>query len=83
MAIALDRFGFNTVTMGGELGHKLECMKAAGFAGVELWARDLIKAILGSVVDLVVHPVLGHLGPVEGTGIGVESYTISASLAAQ
>jgi hypothetical protein len=35
------------------------------------------------VVDLVVHPVLGHLGPVEGTGIGVESYTISASLAAQ
>lgn len=35
------------------------------------------------VVDLVVRPVLGHLGPVEGTGIGVESYTISASLAAQ
>ena len=42
MAISLDRFGFNTVTMGGDLGHKLECMKAAGFAGVELWARDLI-----------------------------------------
>jgi sugar phosphate isomerase/epimerase len=43
MAIAIERFGFNTVTMGGELGHKLDCMKAAGFSGVELWARDLIN----------------------------------------
>ncbi|GAC1542560.1 MAG: hypothetical protein NVS2B4_21310 [Ramlibacter sp.] len=42
MSIALERFGFNTVTMGGDLARKLECMKAAGFAGVELWARDLI-----------------------------------------
>jgi len=42
MSIALDRFGFNTVTMGGDLARKLDCMKAAGFAGVELWARDLI-----------------------------------------
>jgi hypothetical protein len=32
------------------------------------------------VIDLVAHPVLGHLGPVEGTGIGVESYTLTASL---
>ena len=43
MAISIERFGFNTVTMGGELGHKLDCMKAAGFSGVELWARDLIN----------------------------------------
>lgn len=42
MTIALDRFGFNTVTMGGALAHKLDCMKAAGFTSVELWARDLI-----------------------------------------
>jgi sugar phosphate isomerase/epimerase len=42
MSIDLARFGFNTVTMGGTLGHKLDCMKAAGFSGVELWARDLI-----------------------------------------
>lgn len=42
MSIPLDRFGFNTVTMGGDLARKLDCMKAAGFAGVELWARDLI-----------------------------------------
>jgi len=42
MSIALDRFGFNTVTMGGDLARKLDCMKAAGFAGVELWARDLV-----------------------------------------
>jgi hypothetical protein len=31
MSIDLARFGFNTVTMGGTLGHKLDCMKAAGF----------------------------------------------------
>ena len=42
MPIDLSRFGFNTVTMGGTLEHKLDCMKAAGFHGVELWARDLI-----------------------------------------
>ena len=36
MAIAIERFGFNTVTMGGDLARKLECMKAAGFSGVEL-----------------------------------------------
>lgn len=42
MAIAIERFGFNTVTMGGDPARKLECMKAAGFSGVELWARDLI-----------------------------------------
>jgi sugar phosphate isomerase/epimerase len=42
MSIAIDRFGFNTITMGGDLGHKLEAMKAAGFAGVEMWARDLV-----------------------------------------
>ena len=28
--------------MGGTLEHKLDCMRAAGFSGVELWARDLI-----------------------------------------
>jgi len=42
MSIDLHRFAFNTVTMGGALQHKLACMKAAGFAAVELWARDLI-----------------------------------------
>ena len=42
MTIASDRFGFNTVTLGGSLAHKLHCMRAAGFAGVELWARDLV-----------------------------------------
>ena len=42
MPIDLNRFGFNTVTMGGTLEHKLDCMRAAGFSGVELWARDLI-----------------------------------------
>ena len=42
MSIDLDRFAFNTVTMGGALAHKLACMKSAGFAAVELWARDLI-----------------------------------------
>ncbi|VWX62758.1 conserved hypothetical protein [Burkholderiales bacterium 8X] len=42
MPIAIDRFGFNTVTLGGGLGHKLDCMRAAGFSGIELWARDLI-----------------------------------------
>ncbi len=47
MAIALERFSFNTVTMGGELPHKLACMQAAGFSNVELWARDLIGYPLG------------------------------------
>ncbi|MEP6792133.1 MAG: sugar phosphate isomerase/epimerase family protein [Ramlibacter sp.] len=42
MSIALSRFGFNTVTMGGPLSHKLHCVKAAGFSGIELWARDLV-----------------------------------------
>ena len=36
MPIDLNRFGFNTVTMGGTLEHKLDCMRAAGFSGVEL-----------------------------------------------
>jgi hypothetical protein len=33
------------------------------------------------VVDLVSHPVLGQIGPVQGTGIGIESFTLTASLA--
>lgn len=35
------------------------------------------------VVQLIAHPVLGHLGPVEGTGIGVQSYELTASLTSQ
>lgn len=42
MAIALNRFGFNTITMGGQLGRKLAAVKAAGFSGIELWAKDLV-----------------------------------------
>jgi sugar phosphate isomerase/epimerase len=43
VSIDLARFGFNTVTISGTLEHKLRCMKAAGFSGVELWARDLVS----------------------------------------
>ena len=33
------------------------------------------------VVDLVSHPVLGQIGPIQGTGLGVESFALTASLA--
>lgn len=42
MGIALNRFGFNTVTMGGALERKLACVREAGFSGIELWAKDLV-----------------------------------------
>ena len=32
------------------------------------------------VLDVTAHPALGHIGPVEGTGILIQSYTITASL---
>jgi hypothetical protein len=35
------------------------------------------------VIELIAHPVLGNLGPVQGTGIGVESYDVTASLVKQ
>ncbi len=35
------------------------------------------------VIDLVAHPVLGQIGPVQGTGIGVQSYDLTASLEQQ
>jgi hypothetical protein len=35
------------------------------------------------VVDLVAHPVLGQIGPVQGTGIGVQSYDLTTSLEQQ
>jgi carbohydrate binding protein with CBM56 domain len=35
------------------------------------------------VIDLVAHPVLGQIGPVVGTGIGVQSYDLTASLVRQ
>ncbi|HEY2515044.1 MAG TPA: hypothetical protein VGI39_29465 [Polyangiaceae bacterium] len=34
-------------------------------------------------VQLIAHPVLGHLGPVEGTGIGVQSYELTGSLTSE
>ncbi len=33
------------------------------------------------VVTLTAHPVLGHVGPVEGTGIATQSYDVTPSLA--
>ena len=33
-----------------------------------------------AVVALTAHPVLGHLGPTEGVGIGVQTYSVTASL---
>jgi sugar phosphate isomerase/epimerase len=42
MGVALNRFGFNTITMGGNLGRKLAHVKSAGFSGIELWAKDLV-----------------------------------------
>ena len=33
-----------------------------------------------AVVELTAHPVLGHLGPLEGVGIGVQTYSVTASL---
>ena len=33
-----------------------------------------------AVLDVVAHPVLGHIGPVEGTGILIQSYQVTASL---
>jgi hypothetical protein len=35
------------------------------------------------VIDLVAHPVLGQVGPLVGTGIGVASYDLTASLEQQ
>ena len=35
------------------------------------------------VIDLVAHPVLGQIGPVRGTGVGVQSYDLTASLEQQ
>jgi hypothetical protein len=32
------------------------------------------------VLDVTAHPALGHIGPVEGTGILIQSYTVTASL---
>lgn len=40
--IAAHRFGFNTVTLSGPLAHKLACIRAGGFSGVELWPQDLL-----------------------------------------
>jgi hypothetical protein len=33
-----------------------------------------------AMVALTAHPVLGHLGPTEGVGIGVQTYSVTASL---
>ena len=35
------------------------------------------------VIDLVAHPTLGQIGPLQGTGIGVQSYDLTTSLVAQ
>lgn len=43
MPINLSRISFNTITMGGDLEHKLEVIRAAGFDSVELWAKDMLS----------------------------------------
>jgi hypothetical protein len=32
------------------------------------------------VLDVTAHPALGHVGPIDGTGILIQSYSVSASL---